>query len=83
MSILLSDRESHSMKLSVHIYYSLAALTTNGSDIKFFCILFQPATVRPFISSQTESVSFATSRQVNASEHWKTRRHPVTLVPCK
>ena len=59
MSILLSDHEIRSMKLFVDIYYSLVALTTNGSDIKFFCIRFQAAADRPFISSQTECVSFA------------------------
>jgi hypothetical protein len=60
MSILLSDHEIHNMKLLVHFYESLVALTTNGSDIKFFCIRFQAAAVRPFISSQTDYVSFAT-----------------------
>ena len=38
MSILLSDYESHIMKLFVHIYYSFVALTTNGSDIKVFSL---------------------------------------------
>ena len=56
MPVLLLDLETDKMKLFVHIYYSLLALTTNGSDIKFLCIRFQAAAGLPFISSHTEDV---------------------------
>ena len=84
MSILLSDYEIHVMKLFAHIYYSLVALTTNGFDIKLFLYPFSGSCKSSVqIISITMCVFCNKPRQVNASEHWKIRRHPLTLVPCE